>query len=248
MPDDPAHDRALRLHARPEPVEVEPARTALVVVDMRNAFVNPGGLLDQAGIDISGAPKVLAAARVAIQAARALGIPVVFLQIGYPADLSTGGGPLSPNPRKELALRLMDGRPELRGKLLVWGTWDAAIADAVRPEPGDAVIAKARYSGFAGTPLDPWLRSRGIRTLLFVGVATNVCVESTIRDAFFLEYWPVLVEDATMQAGPAFCQEATVFNVEHFFGWVTTSQALAEAAAAAPARERPAADTHDPRR
>ena len=85
------------------------------------------------------------------------------------------------------------------------------------------------------------MRSRDIRRLRFVGVATNVCVESTIRDAYFLEYWPVLVEDATMQAGPPFCQQATVFNVEHFVGWVTTSAALTQAAAALSANAAPAA-------
>jgi ureidoacrylate peracid hydrolase len=230
LPSTSPNGRIVRLPARPEGIALEPARTALIVVDMQNAFVNPGGLLDQAGIDISQAPPTVDAARRTIAAARALDIPVVFLVIGYPADLTTAGGPHSPNPRKELALRLMDGRPELRGRLLIWGTWDAAIADQVRPQPGDPVIAKHRYSGFAGTPLDQFLRSRDIRHLLFMGVATNVCVESTLRDAYFLEYWPILIEDATMQAGPAFCQQATIFNVEHFFGWVTTSHALAEAA------------------
>lgn len=223
---------AIRLDARPEPIALDPAQAALIVVDMQNAFVNRGGLLDLAGIDISEAPRTVEAARRAIAAARGLGVPVVFLQIVYPADLSTAGGPLSPNPRKELALALMERRPELRGKLLIEGTWDATIAAEVRPEPGDVVISKQRYSGFAGTPLDRHLRARGIRQLLFIGVATNVCVESTLRDAYFLEYWPVLVEDATLQAGPPFCQHATVFNVEHFFGWVTTSHVLAEAAAA----------------
>lgn len=225
----------IRLDARPEPLALEPARTALVVVDMQNAFLSPGGLLDQAGLDISQAPATVEAARRAIAAARALDVAVVFLQIGYPGDLTTAGGPLSPNPRKELALSLMARRPELEGRLLIWGTWDAAIADQVAPQPGDAVIAKQRYSGFAGTPLDQYLRSRDIRHLLFLGVATNVCVESTIRDAYFLEYWPVLIEDATMQAGPPFCQQATVFNVEHFFGWVTTSRALEQAAGPLPA-------------
>lgn len=223
---------SIALEARPDPLTIEPARTALVVVDMQNAFVSPGGLLDLAGIDISGAPATVDAARRTIDAARALGIAVVFLRIVYPRDLSTAGGPHSPNPRKELALWLMERRPELRGTLLVEGTPDAAIADALKPGAGDVVIAKQRYSGFAGTPLDQVLRGRDIRHLLFVGVATNVCVESTLRDAYFLEYWPVLVEDATMQAGPPFCQQATVFNVEHFFGWVTTSHALARAAEA----------------
>jgi len=225
--------RVIRLDARPEPIAIETDRAALVVVDMQNAFVSPGGMLDQAGVDVSGAPAVLAAAQRTIDAARGLGLPVVFLAMGYPPDLSTAGGPLSPNPRKELALVLMERKPETRGTLLTWGTWDAEIADAVRPRPGDTVIRKQRYSGFAGTPLDQVLRSRGVRWLVVAGVATNVCVESTVRDAYFHEYWPVLVADATMPAGPPSLQDATLFNVERFFGWVTTSDALARAADAA---------------
>jgi ureidoacrylate peracid hydrolase len=85
------------------------------------------------------------------------------------------------------------------------------------------VIPKSRYSGFAGTPLDSVLRTRGITHLVFTGIATNVCVESTVRDAFFHEYWPVVVADATMPAGPESQQAATLFNVETFFGSVTTA-------------------------
>jgi len=101
--------------------------------------------------------------------------------------------------------------------------------EALAPLPEEVVIKKSRYSGFAGTPLDQLLRSRSIQHLLFVGVATNVCVESTLRDAYFLEYWPILIADAAMQAGPPAIQEATLFNVEHFFGWVTTTEALEKA-------------------
>jgi ureidoacrylate peracid hydrolase len=67
------------------------------------------------------------------------------------------------------------------------------------------------------------LRARGIRNLAFCGIATNVCVESTLRDGFFLEYFGVLLEDATHQAGPSFLQEASVYNVEKFFGWVSST-------------------------
>ena len=67
------------------------------------------------------------------------------------------------------------------------------------------------------------LRARGVKTLAFCGIATNVCVESTLRDGFFLEYFGVLLEDATHQAGPDFLQAATVYNVEKFFGWVSST-------------------------
>jgi ureidoacrylate peracid hydrolase len=188
----------LCIPAEPEPVEIDPARTAVIVVDMQNAFASEGGMLELAGMDITGAEEVVAVHERLLAAARAKGIDVVYLQIGYDADQVDAGGPDSPSPL-----------------------------------PGDYVVHKTRYSGFAGTNLDQMLRSRDKRYLLFTGIATNVCVESTLRDAFFHEYWPVLVSDATMQAGPPAMQEATEFNVRTFLGWVTTSDAVIGALTAA---------------
>lgn len=209
------------LAARPRAVTLDPGRTALVVVDMQNAFVERGGLFDLAGLDIDGARSVVDAARRLLMAARPVGIKVIYLQMGYRPDLADSGGPTSPNWDKELALVLMRERPELAGRLLVHGTWDHAIVDDLKPEAGDLVVPKSRYSGFAGTALDSLLRTAGVTDLIFTGVATNVCVESTLRDAFFHEYRPVLVADATMAAGPEGQQAATLFNVETFFGAVT---------------------------
>ena len=217
------------LPARPEPVSIMHERTALVLVDMQNAFASKGGMLDLAGIDISQAGTAVANAKIVADAAREAGIPIIYLVIGYPPDLSTAGGEDSPNPRKELALCLMRERPELRGTLLTYGTWDFQIVDALAPRAHDSVITKARYSGFAGTPLDAVLRSRDIRYLLMAGIASNVCVESTLRDAYFHEYWPIMIEDATMAAGPPEIQRATVYNVSTFFGWVTTAAETAGA-------------------
>jgi ureidoacrylate peracid hydrolase len=197
-----------------------------VVVDMQNAFASKGGMLDLAGVDITEAPGVVESVGKLLETARATGMTIVYLQVGYKADLSDGGGPDSPNPRKELALRMMCSRPELKGKLLIEGTWDHAIVDQLTPQPGDVVIPKTRYSGFAGTALDGELKARGIRTLFFTGIAANVCVESTLRDAFFLDYWPVLIADATMAAGPAGMREATLYNVETFFGWIVEAAEL----------------------
>lgn len=130
----------------------------------------------------------------------------------------------------------MRERPELRGKLLTFGTWDFEIVDGLTPQAGDTVIVKSRYSGFHGTDLDSVLRSRGIRNLLMIGIASNVCVESTIRDAYFLEYWPVMVADATMPAGSAEIQRATVYNVQTFFGWVSNAEDVATALLSSAAR------------
>jgi ureidoacrylate peracid hydrolase len=220
---------SLTLPTRPEPLSLDLDKTAVVVVDMQNAFASPKGLLDLAGVDTSGAAAVVKTIGGVLGAARAAGVPVVYLQTGYKPDLSNGGGPASPTPRTETALCLMRARPELKGQLLVEGTWDFQIVDALAPQDGDLVVLKTRYSGFAGTQLDSVLRVREIRYLVFVGIATNVCVESTLRDAYFNEYWPVLVTDAAMQAGPPEAHAATIFNVESFFGWTIGAQPLVEA-------------------
>jgi len=216
----------LRLPTRPETLDVVLDRSAIVVVDMQNAFASKGGLLDLAGIDISGAAEVVRTIDTVLDAARASGVHVVYLQTGYKPDLSNGGSDASPNPRKETALCLMRARPELKGKLLVEGTWDFQIVPDLVPRVNDIVVLKTRYSGFAGTTLDSVLRVREIRYLFFVGIATNVCVESTLRDAYFHEYWPILVTDAAMQAGPPAAHEATIFNVESFFGWTLDAASL----------------------
>jgi len=218
----------LKLNAQPEPVDVDLAAAAVVVVDMQNAFASKGGMLDIAGVDISGAAAATQATGRVLAAARRTGLPVIYLQMGFKPDLSNSGGPSAPNWHKELALRLMACRPELKGKLVTEGTWDFAIVDELTPQPGDLVIVKSRYSGFANTRLDAELKARGIRYLFFTGIATNVCVETTLRHAFVLDYWPILIADATMAAGPPAMQEATLFNVESYFGWTIPASEFIE--------------------
>jgi ureidoacrylate peracid hydrolase len=220
------------LNAKPEPVEVDFGRSAIVVVDMQNAFASKGGTLDIAGADLTEAPAVVRAIRAVLDAARPAGVPIVYLQTGYKRDLSNAGGLRSPNYHKETAIRLMCAKPELKGKLLTEGGWDFAIVDELAPQPNDLVIVKTRYSGFAGTTLDSQLRVRGIQYLFFMGIATNVCVESTLRDAYFHDYWPILLTDGTIQAGDRSMQQATIFNVESFFGWTINSTQLCAALAA----------------
>ena len=215
-----------KLNAKPEAIEVEFAKSAIVLVDMQNAFASKGGLLDIAGVDLADAPRVVRTIRDVVSAARSSDVPVVYLRMAYKPDLSDAGGARSPNCYKELAMHTMRARPEYKGKLLTEGTWDAAIVDDLAPQSGDLVVTKTRYSGFAGTTLDSQLRMRGIQFLFFVGIAANVCVESTLRDAYFLDYWPILLSDATMPAGGPGIFEATLFNVESFFGWTVTSDEL----------------------
>ena len=215
------------LTARPRGIDIEREQTAVVVVDMQNAFAKKGGMLDLAGMDISGAAGCIEATQRLLDSARAHGVKVVYLQMTYNRDLSNGGGLLSPNYHKEISMLMMRERPELYGKLLVEGTWDWQIVDELAPREGDTVIPKIRYSGFCGTGLNNYLRTQNFRYLLFTGIATNVCVESTARDAYFEEYWPIIVEDAVNHAGPDFTRDAMLWNFEHIFGWITTVDDIA---------------------
>ena len=210
------------LPARPEPLRLNPAETAVIVVDMQNAYATVGGYVDIAGFDVAGAAGAIAQTRTVLDAARASGCTVIYFQNGWDKDYVEAGGPGSPNWHKSNALKTMRARPELAGTLLAKGTWDYAIVDGLAPRPGDILIPKTRYSGFFNTNVDSVLRARGIRTLVFTGVATNVCVESSLRDAFHLEYFGVVLEDATHHLGPDFIQKAALYNIERFFGWVST--------------------------
>ena len=216
--------RLATIAARPEPVQVDLARTAVIVVDMQNAFASQGGMFDEAGYDISGAPVCIENNARLLPALRAAGVKVVYLKMSYDEDYSDSGGPDSPNWHKELGLVLMKSRPENWGKYVTAGTWDEEVVDEITPEFGDVVVRKQRYSGFAGTNLDMILKTHGIRYCLYTGVATNVCVQFTLVHGYLLDYWPILVADACNHSGPEHNRLATDWNVENALGWVTTTR------------------------
>ncbi|MES2044840.1 MAG: pyrimidine utilization protein B [Pseudomonadota bacterium] len=213
---------AVTLPARPEGLRLDPRQTAVVVIDMQNAYASEGGYVDLAGFDISGAAGVIGKIGTVLQTAREAGVQVIYLQNGWDKDYVEAGGPGSPNWHKSNALKTMRKRPELSGQLLARGGWDYELVDALKPQPGDITLHKTRYSAFFNSQLDSTLRARGIRNIVFVGIATNVCVESTLRDGFHLEYFGVMLEDATHHLGPEAMQQATIYNIEKFFGWVST--------------------------
>jgi ureidoacrylate peracid hydrolase len=217
------------LPARPESIELPPSKTALIVVDMQNGYASAGGYRDLMGRDIGSAKQVTKNNCRIIDAARKAGTQIVFLQNGWDPELKTAGGPGSPNWYKSNPLKLMRSRQTLAGKLLTHGTWDYELVSDIVPQADDLVVPKARYSGFCGTDLDAMLRARDIRHLIFTGIATNVCVESTLREAYHREYFCVLVEDAMQQSGPDFVQKASVYSIETFLGWVITTDALCDA-------------------
>jgi len=218
----PPSARMATLPARPEALRLAADQTAVIVVDMQNAYASRGGYVDLAGFDIEGAASTIDRIATVLDTARGAGVQVIYLQNGWDPDYVEAGGPGSPNFHKSNALKTMRARPELAGRLLARGGWDYALVDTLAPKPGDISLHKTRYSAFFNSQLDQVLRARGIRNLVFVGIATNVCVESTLRDAFHLEYFSVLLEDATHHLGPDFTREATLYNVEKFFGWVST--------------------------
>ena len=209
------------LKAAPEAIQLAAEQTALIVIDMQNAYTSKGGYLDLAGFDVSKTKPVVENIKKAVDAAHASGIQVIYFKNGWDDQYVEAGGINSPNFHKSNALKTMRKQPELQVKLLAKGGWDFELIDELKPLAQDIVIEKPRYSGFFNTALDSMLRSRGIRNLVFVGIATNVCVESTLRDGFFLEYFGVALDDACYQAGPGEAHEASLYNIKTFFGWVS---------------------------
>jgi ureidoacrylate peracid hydrolase len=224
--------RTLAIDARPAPVQWRADETALIVVDMQNGFLKPGGYFDNVGYDLSHSPHTVSQVVAAIAAARRAGVQVIFIQSGFDAMHLCVGGDTAPVWHKSEAQVLMRERPALARRLITDGTWDYDLVDEMAPAADEPVIRKSRYSAFAGTSLDQLLRARRMRNLVFCGVAANVCVETSLRDAYGHEYFVLLLEDATHHAGPDFVRQATLWNVERFFGWVAPVAAWQDATGA----------------
>ncbi|MSQ70679.1 MAG: isochorismatase family protein [Betaproteobacteria bacterium] len=222
---------SISVSARPEAMSLDPQHAAVIVVDMQNGFAKPGGFLERRGMDISGAPAVIANCSRVIATARQRGMRIIHLQMGWHPQMYEMGAPRGGNWHKSMAWRFMRDRPENAGTAITRGTWDYAIIDELAPQPGDIVIPKTKQSGFFDTNLDSVLRNLGIRTLAFVGIATNVCVEATLRDASYRDYLCLLVADASDATGPDYVKQATMFNVEMILGWVTTTDEFVAALA-----------------
>ena len=221
------------IDARPESLTVDPARTAVIVVDMQNDFGAKGGMFHRAGIPISGIQAVVAPTARVLAAAHRAGIQIVYLKMQFEPDLSNAGGPDAPNLliHRRLGigepLRAPDGH---EGKILIKDTWNTDILPELAPQEGDIVVSKHRFSGFFETDLDAILTERGITSLVFTGCTTSVCVDSTLRDAFFRDYRCLLLEDCAAEPIgsdlPHSTHEASVHVIETLFGWVSQSAAL----------------------
>ena len=227
------HETPISVPARPLSFPLSPVTTAVVVVDMQNDFASPGGMFDRAGIDISGIQAIVPAVQAVLVAAREAGLAVVYLKMGFHADLVDAGYPTSPTWLKHLPLRVgdaveaPDGEPS---RILIRDCWSTDIVPELKPMDGDTVLYKTRYSGFYGTSLDEVLRAGGIQQLIVVGATTSVCVESTVRDAMFRDYHCLVIADATAEPIAADAvrsnHEASLLTLELLFASVTESADL----------------------
>jgi ureidoacrylate peracid hydrolase len=222
-------DKLVSVLARPEALTLPLARTALLVVDMQNSYGARGGFRDIIGRSLDGVKEVVDNNVRIIDAARRAGLTIIFLQTGWDKELKTAGTIDSPNWHKSNPMKLMRQRPELKGKILTHGSWDYELMREIVPAPEDIIVTKTRYSGFHGTHLDGLLKARNVRHLIITGLTSNVCVESTLRDAYHHEYFCVLIEDATQHSGPPYIRDAVLYNVETFLGWVTSTDAICAA-------------------
>lgn len=230
--------------AAPAPVTLDTARTAALVIDMQNDFGAPGGMFDRAGIDISAIRAVAEPTARTLESLRRARISIIYLKMGFRADLSDLGVPGSPNRERHLAgfsvgaaVTAPNGQPS---RVLVRDTWGTEILDELKPQPGDHVIYKARFSGFYETELDATLRRLGATWLIVTGCTTSVCVESTIRDAMFRDYSCVLLADCAAEPIGAELSrsnhDASLLLIQALFGWVSSSPELIRALGADSAR------------
>jgi ureidoacrylate peracid hydrolase len=207
----PGARKTALLQAEPEPIEIDMQSTAIIVIDMQNAFVSKGGFFDLTGVDTSQCRKVIEPIRDICNTARAKQVKVIYVAGRYSPDLREMGNPGLPGWYK--AIRFYHEHPEWRDKYVIRGTWGADIVKELEPQEGDILIEKPNYSAFFGTALDVTLQTFNIKYLVFAGVATNICVEASLRDAFYRGYFPILIWDATAPNGPQYVRDATILIV-----------------------------------
>jgi nicotinamidase-related amidase len=222
--------RPFPLDALPQSLVVDAERCALIVVDMQNDFCHPDGWVASLGVDNSRLRTLYGPINDATAAARAAGIPVVWVNWGVRPDrlnLSPGTQhPFNPNG----AGPGLGGAVHGRGgdyRLLAKDEWGAGIVDALVQDASDIHVDKQRISGFWDTPLDAILRNLDVTTLLFAGVNADHCVLGTLMDANFKGYDTIMIEDCVATTSPDFCLEATLHNVRFCFGFTATSASLA---------------------
>ncbi len=232
--------RPVSLKAAPQDISFDANRTAMIVIDMQNDFCTAGGWVDHIGGDYRPDRAPIKPLQKLLPVLRAAGIPVIWVNWGNRPDLAN----MPPNQihlykPAGSGVGLGDPLPGSGARVLEKDSWAAAVVDELEQAPEDIKVDKYRISGFWDTPLDSILRNLDIRTLLFSGVNTDQCVLHSLTDANFLGYGCVLVEDCCATSSPAFCTEATVWNVKKCFGFVSNSRKLIKALGPHPSSPKP---------
>ena len=182
----------------------------LIVVDMQNGFVAEGGSYDKLGMNTPIYREIIPRVKDLITLCKSFGMPVFYTESVREAsgvDLLTKVHTLLPKSREE----------RLKIPICVRGTWDAQTIDEIKPKEEDHVLIKRRDSAFLDTELRMWLQSFRINALVFCGVDTSICVETSIRDAFNLGYDVILISDATA-SGIKSNYETTLDRVSDYYG------------------------------
>jgi nicotinamidase-related amidase len=217
------------ISARPYAYSFEPATTALVVIDMQRDFIERGGFGEALGNDVGRLAAIVPTVRDLLAWARAHGIRVVHTREGHRPDLADC--PPAKRQRGRPALRI--GDTGSMGRILVDGQPGNDIVPELAPRSGETVIVKPGKGAFYATALDEMLRSQRITHLLLAGVTTEVCVQTTMREANDRGYECLLVEDATESYFPEF-KQATLAMVHAQGGIVGWTAPFAAVRAALP--------------
>ena len=226
----PLEPQIITLATETKTLRLDLAKTAILVIDMQNDFCHPDGWLAHIGVDITPARTPIHPLKTLLPILRQVGVPVIWLNWGNRADLGNiSANVLHVYNPSGLGIGVGDPLPSNDAKVLMAGSWAAAIVEELEQHRQDIHVDKYRMSGFWDTPLDSILRNLGRTTVLFAGVNADQCVMATLQDANFLGYDCLLVKDCTATTSPEYCWLATLYNVKQCFGFVTDSQAILDA-------------------
>jgi nicotinamidase-related amidase len=219
----------IELQATPFAFTFDPASTALVIIDMQRDFVEPGGFGETLGNDVRPLQAIVPACRAVLQAWRAAGGTVVHTREAHRPDLSDC--PPAKRNRGAPTLRIGDAGP--MGRILVAGEPGNQIVTELAPVEGEIAIDKPGKGAFHATGLHELLQSRGISHLLFMGVTTEVCVQTSMREANDRGYDALLLEDCTESYFPHFKAAALQMITAQgaIVGWSAPSAMLLRALA-----------------
>ena len=226
----PLTPQPITLAAETKTIRLDLAKVAMVVIDMQNDFCHPEGWLAYIGVDITPARTPINPLNNLLPKLRAAEVPIIWLNWGNRPDLLNISAATRHvyNPTGD-GVGLGDPLPSKGAPVLMAGSWAAAVVDELEQKPEDIRVDKYRMSGFWDTPLDSILRNLGKTTLLFSGVNADQCVMVTLQDANFLGYDCILVKDCTATTSPEYCLQATLYNINQCFGFVTDSLKIVEA-------------------